>query len=158
MVSRRLGLVRVCAALPIRCHPDRRHRGACMTNGNVRTVHRPLCPNGSGALSARNAVAPCGEAARPCVLAATILASAMAFIDGTVANIALPAIQRDLATDFAVLQWVVNAYALMLGGLILVGGGLGDRIGRKRVFIAGIALFAVSSLGCAVAPGPGFLI
>jgi EmrB/QacA subfamily drug resistance transporter len=92
------------------------------------------------------------------VLAATILASAMAFIDGTVVTIALPAIQRDLVADFAVLQWVVNAYALMLGGLILVGGGLGDRIGRKRVFVAGIALFTVGSLACAAAPGPGFLI
>ena len=77
-------------------------------NGKVRTVHRPLCPDGSGALGAKDAAAPCAGAARPYVLAATILASAMAFIDGTVVNIALPAIQRDLAADFTVLQWVVN--------------------------------------------------
>lgn len=100
----------------------------------------------------------CGEASRPYVLAATILASAMAFIDGTVVNIALPAIQRDFATDFAVLQWVVNAYALMLAGLILAGGGLGDRLGRRRVFVTGISIFAVGSLGCAAASGPGLLI
>ncbi len=62
----------------------------------------------------------------------------MAFIDGSVVNIALPAIQRGLGADIADLQWVVNGYLLMLGALILVGGGLGDRIGRRRVFLIGI--------------------
>jgi MFS family permease len=76
------------------------------------------------------------------VLAATVIASAMAFIDGTVVTIALPALQTELQTDFQQLQWVVNAYTLPLGALILVGGGIGDRIGRKRVFVAGIATFA----------------
>jgi len=113
-------------------------------------LHRPLCPDGRAA-RAPEATAPCAEAARPFVLAATIIASAMAFIDGTLVHIALPAIRADLGSSFAALQWVVNAYALMLGGLILIGGGLGDRFGRRRVFTWGIAVFAVSSLACAIA-------
>jgi EmrB/QacA subfamily drug resistance transporter len=95
---------------------------------------------------------------RALVLAATVLASAMAFIDGTVVTIALPAIGADLGADLQDLQWVVNAYMLMLGALILIGGSLGDRVGRKRVFIIGIILFAAASLACALARGPGFLI
>jgi EmrB/QacA subfamily drug resistance transporter len=124
----------------------------------ARAALRLLSPNGSGTLNAADTTASCGEKSHPYVLAATIVASAMAFIDGTVVNIALPAIQSDFATSFAVLQWVVNAYALMLAGLILIGGGLGDRLGRRRVFVTGISIFAVASLGCAAAPGPGFLI
>ena len=120
-------------------------------------LHRTLFPEGRAALSG-SANAPCAETARPFVLAATIVASAMAFIDGTVVTIALPAIQRDLSAGFATLQWIVNAYALMLGGLILVGGSLGDRIGRRRVFVAGIAVFAVSSLLCAMATTGAALI
>src|SRR5687768_1082681 len=92
------------------------------------------------------------------VLAATVLASAMAFIDGTVVTIALPAIQEDLRAGFGQLQWVVNAYTLMLGALILVGGSLGDRLGRKRVFIAGVAIFAAASLLCALTTGAAMLI
>jgi EmrB/QacA subfamily drug resistance transporter len=92
------------------------------------------------------------------ILAATVLASAMAFIDGTVVTIALPAIQTDLHASFQALQWVVNIYTLMLGALILVGGGLGDRLGRKRIFVAGIALFAAASLFCAVAPSAPVLV
>ena len=119
--------------------------------------HRILFPEGRVALSGA-ADAPCAESARPFVLAATIVASAMAFIDGTVVTIALPAIQNDLSAGFATLQWIVNAYALMLGGLILVGGSLGDRIGRRRVFVAGIAVFALSSLLCAIAAsGPALV-
>ena len=102
--------------------------------------------------------AACPPSSRPFVLAATILASAMAFIDGSVVNIALPAIQSDLAAALAGLQWVINAYLLMLGALILVGGGLGDRLGRRRVFIAGIGLFTIASVACALAPGLWFLV
>jgi len=92
------------------------------------------------------------------VLAATVLASAMAFIDGTVVTIALPALQAEFDASFQALQWVVNAYTLMLAALILVGGGLGDRLGRKRVFMAGIAIFALASLKCALAPSVEILI
>jgi EmrB/QacA subfamily drug resistance transporter len=92
------------------------------------------------------------------VLAATVLASAMAFIDGSVVTIALPVIQREFRADFQALQWVVNAYTLMLGALILVGGALGDRVGRRRVFVIGIAVFAAASLACALATSVGVLI
>ena len=88
----------------------------------------------------------------PFVLAATILASSMAFIDSSIAGIALPAIGLDLGASFQALQWVVNAYTLMLGGLILVGGAVGDRFGRRRIFLIGMVTFALASLACAMAP------
>jgi EmrB/QacA subfamily drug resistance transporter len=86
------------------------------------------------------------------VLLATVLGSGMAFLDATVVNIALPAIGEDLDASLAGLQWTVNAYALTLAGLILIGGSLGDHLGRRRVFVWGVAWFAVASLLCAVAP------
>jgi EmrB/QacA subfamily drug resistance transporter len=98
-------------------------------------------------------------AARPTlILAATVLASAMAFIDGSVVTIALPVIQSEMRASFQGLQWVVNAYTLPLGALILVGGGMGDRLGRKRIFLAGIVIFALASLLCAAAPSLAVLI
>src|SRR3954469_6183603 len=96
--------------------------------------------------------------ARQFVLGATVLASAMAFIDGTVVMIALPIIQMDFRAGFPAMQWVVNAYTLKLGALLLVAGELGDRICRRRVFVLGIAIFALASLACAFAPGVGILI
>src|SRR6202035_2299003 len=91
-------------------------------------------------------------------LAATIIASSMTFIDGTVVNVALPALQADLHASIVDVQWVVEAYALFLGALILVGGSLGDQIGRKRVFLAGVVVFTLSSVMCGLAPSPLFLI
>jgi MFS family permease len=88
-------------------------------------------------------------------LAATVLGSAMASIDATVVGIALPAIGRDFHTGFADLQWVVTAYTLTLAGLLLVAGTLGDRYGRRRVFIIGVIWFAVASVLCGIAPCPG---
>jgi EmrB/QacA subfamily drug resistance transporter len=82
----------------------------------------------------------------------------MAFIDGSIVTIALPSIQSDLRTSFATLQWVVNAYALMLGTLILIGGGVGDRFGRRRIFLIGIGVFAIASIGCALAQDARVLI
>ena len=79
------------------------------------------------------------------MLAATILASAMAFIDGSVVTIALPVLQRELGAGLAALQWVVNGYTLFLGALLLVGGAAGDRFGRRRVFLAGTVVFAAAS-------------
>src|SRR5213593_2477619 len=84
----------------------------------------------------------------PWVLAATILASSMVFIDGTVVNVALPALQRDLAANLSDVQWVVESYALFLAALLLVGGAAGDRFGRRRVFSLGVALFAAASVWC----------
>ena len=90
----------------------------------------------------------CSEQARPWVLAATILGSSMAFIDGTVVNVALPALQSSLHATVVDVQWVIEAYGLLLSALILVGGALGDTLGRRNVFIAGTALFAAASVAC----------
>ncbi|MDD5247770.1 MAG: MFS transporter [Rhodocyclaceae bacterium] len=107
--------------------------------------------------TARDA-APCAAAARKWVLAATILASSMAFIDGTVVNVALPALQRDLRAGIADVQWVVEAYALLLAALLLMGGAAGDRFGRRRVFMLGVAVFAAASACCGLADGVRALI
>jgi len=86
------------------------------------------------------------------VVAATVLGSSMAFLDSTVVNVALPTIGKDLHTSLAGLQWVVTAYTLTLAGLILLGGSLGDRFGRRRVFLIGVVWFALASAVCGVAP------
>ncbi|MEM5328374.1 MFS transporter [Paraburkholderia sp. JHI2823] len=100
---------------------------------------------------------------RPCrrkrlALAATILGSSMAFIDGSVVNVALPSIQSELGASVGAMQWVVNAYLLFLGSLVLVGGSMGDKLGRRTVFIAGIALFTLASAACGLAPNAVALI
>jgi EmrB/QacA subfamily drug resistance transporter len=92
------------------------------------------------------------------VLAATVLGSAIASIDATVVGIALPAIGRDFNTGLAALQWVVTAYTLTLAGLLLVGGALGDRFGRRRIFLVGVVWFAVASVLCGIAPSADALI
>ncbi|WP_349372171.1 MFS transporter [Streptomyces sp. G-G2] len=92
------------------------------------------------------------------ILLATVLGSSMALLDSTVVNVALPRIGRDLGADLAVLQWTVNAYLLTLAGLILVGGALGDRYGRRRIFVLGVVWFALGSLLCGLAPNAGVLI
>jgi EmrB/QacA subfamily drug resistance transporter len=92
------------------------------------------------------------------ILAATILGSSMAFIDSTVVNVALPVMQRDLRATVADAQWIVDAYLLALSSLILAGGALGDRLGRLRVFGAGVILFAAASIWCGLAPGAMQLI
>jgi EmrB/QacA subfamily drug resistance transporter len=92
------------------------------------------------------------------VLLATVLGSSLAFIDATVVNIALPAIGRDLESDAAGLQWTVNGYALSLAALVLLGGSLGDRYGRKRIFLLGVSWFALASLLCGLAPTVELLI
>ena len=86
------------------------------------------------------------------VIATTILASSLAFIDGSVVNVGLPAIGRGLHADAVGLQWVVNAYLLPLSALLLLGGAAGDRFGRRRLLIAGVLLFGLASAACAVAP------
>jgi EmrB/QacA subfamily drug resistance transporter len=92
------------------------------------------------------------------LLAVTVAGSGMAFLDGTVVNVALPDIGRDLNASTSALQWILNGYLLTLASLILLGGSLGDRLGRRRVFQAGVALFTVASLGCAAAPTVELLI
>lgn len=92
------------------------------------------------------------------VLLVSILASSMAFIDGTALNVTLPVLQADLGATGSQLLWILNAYLLMLAALILIGGALGDRVGRKKVFAAGIVLFIASSLLCGLAASTGLLI
>jgi EmrB/QacA subfamily drug resistance transporter len=87
------------------------------------------------------------------VLTATMLASSLAFVDGSVVNVGLPAIGRSLNADASMLQWVINSYLLPLSALLLLGGAAGDHFGRRRMLMAGTALFALASLGCALAPG-----
>ena len=108
-------------------------------------------PSDTGVIRASPCDAPCEPSAAPWILAATILASSMAFIDGTVVNVALPALQQQLNASLVDVQWVIEAYALLLAALLLVGGAAGDRFGRRRVFLLGVALFALSSLGCGLA-------
>ncbi len=92
------------------------------------------------------------------VLAATILGSGMASLDGTVVNVALPRIGTDLNAGLTALQWTINAYTLTLAGLLLLGGSLGDRLGRRRIFVLGVIWFTVASAGCTIAPEAGVLI
>ncbi|HMA45935.1 MAG TPA: MFS transporter [Frankiaceae bacterium] len=92
------------------------------------------------------------------VLLATVLGSSVAALDATVVGIALPAIGRDFRVGLASLQWVVTAYLLTLAGLLLVGGSLGDRFGRRRVFVVGVAWFAAASLLCGIAPSAAVLV
>lgn len=108
-------------------------------------------PAGSGRLRA-------GTPAARWVLAATVVGSGMALLDGTVVNVALPAIGRDLRAPVAGLQWVLAAYLVTLASLLLAGGALGDVIGRRRVFLVGAVWFAVASAGCAAAPDLGVLV
>jgi EmrB/QacA subfamily drug resistance transporter len=96
-------------------------------------------------------VAPCAKSLGPWILAATILGSSMAFIDGTVVNVALPALQANLNATVIDVQWVVEAYSLLLSAFLLVGGSLGDHYGRRRIFIIGTALFSLASLWCGFA-------
>jgi EmrB/QacA subfamily drug resistance transporter len=102
--------------------------------------------------------APASQSARRWTLTATILASSMTFIDGTVVNVALPALQADLHATVADVQWVIEAYALLLGTLILAGGSLGDQFGRRRVFLLGMALFTLASIGCGLSGSARALI
>lgn len=92
------------------------------------------------------------------VLVATILGSSMAFVDGTVVNIALPALQAKMGATIAQAQWVVEAYSLFVSALMLTGGALGDRFGRRRIFMIGVALFTLASIACGLAPSIGALI
>src|SRR5262245_42002645 len=101
---------------------------------------------------------PITRAREKWILAATIIASTMAFSDMTIVNVALPVLQHSLGASFAEVQWVVEAYTLVLSALILVGGAIGDLYGRRRIFSIGIVVFALASLGCGLAPDAETLI
>ena len=119
-------------------------------------IARPPCDE--ALIRAKEAVTPCSKSAGRWILAATILGSSMAFIDGTVVNVALPALQKGLSATVADVQWVVEAYALFLAALLLVGGSLGDLYGRRLVFAVGVGLFALASVWCGLVPNVNQLI
>src|SRR5712671_3311760 len=108
-------------------------------------------PCDENVIRSRSATAPCSKTSGRWVLVATTLASSMAFIDSTVVNVALPALQTNLNATIVDLQWVIEAYSLLLSALLLVGGSLGDHYGRRRIFLIGVALFAAASAACGFA-------
>jgi len=103
-------------------------------------------------------VSPDSRASGRWALAASILGSGMAFLDGSVITVALPVLQSQLGTSVATAQWIVEAYALFLSSLVLVGGSLADRFGRRKIFVLGVVVFAAASLACGLAPGAPTLI
>lgn len=115
-------------------------------------------PCNEGVIQATPCTGKCAENAQGWVLAATILGSSMAMIDGTVVNVALPTLQTAFQATAAQIQWIVESYALFLAALILVGGSLGDRFGRRLIYACGVALFAFSSVWCGLSPNVNQLI
>src|ERR687889_698695 len=115
-------------------------------------------PCDEGVIQSGEAKSPGAPKAGAWVLAATILGSSMAFIDETAVTVALPAVQGALGATAVDAQWIVEAYTLLLAALILVGGSLGDHLGRRRVFTIGIGLFAAASMWCGFAASPEQLI
>ena len=130
--------------------PDPRHRSRrSLSEQPSLRASEPLI--GSDALRV-------GEARGRWVLLATILGSSMALLDGTVVNLALPRIADDLDASFGGLQWILNGYTLALAALILLGGGLGDRFGRRRIFVMGAVGFTIASVLCAVSMSVPMLV
>ena len=115
-------------------------------------------PCEEAAIQSIRVVRDCAASAKPWVLLATILASSIAYIDEFIVNVALPAIETDLATSAIVVQWLINAYTLSLSSLLLIGGAAGDQFGRRRLFIIGIGIFAAASLWCGISPNVTQLI
>jgi EmrB/QacA subfamily drug resistance transporter len=109
-------------------------------------------------IQSRRGATPCAAEAGPWVLTATILGSSMAFIDGTVVNIAVPALQTSFYANVVDIQWVIESYGLFLSALILAGGALGDLFGRRRIFLLGVGIFAAASAACGLAPSIKVLI
>lgn len=117
---------------------------------------KPPCDD--AVIQSRNAASPCRPAQAGWILTATILGSSMAFIDGTVVNVALPALQKDFGATVLGVQWVIESYSLTLAALLLVGGSMGDMFGRRRMFVLGVGFFAAASAYCGLSPSIGHLI
>src|SRR5829696_2414402 len=117
-----------------------------------------LQPCDAGVISCTRGAAPCHPTSRPWVIAAASLGSGMAFLDSTVMNVALPAVQMNLELSAREVQWVFGAFAVVLAAFLLLGGTLGDHYGRRRIFVMGATIFAFASAWCALAPGPAQLI
>src|SRR6185369_17250370 len=131
---------------------------ACGDAKAIRMSHIGKSPCDEGAVLYGAETSPRPRAAQRWTLVAAVLGSSMAFLDGTVVNVALPAIQRDLQATASQAQWVIESYSLFLAALLLVGGSLGDRFGRRRIFVTGVALFTIAAAGCAFAVSAGQLI
>jgi EmrB/QacA subfamily drug resistance transporter len=110
-------------------------------------------PSDLATIRATRSTQRCPRTDKPWVLAAAVLGSGMAFIDGTAVNVALPAMEAGLAASIAAMQWVVNSYTLFLAANLLIGGAAGDRFGRRRIFVIGVASFTAASVWCGLAPG-----
>jgi EmrB/QacA subfamily drug resistance transporter len=119
---------------------------------------KPPCDEGWMAARKAPATSECGKVQRRWTLAATILGSSMVFIDGTVVNVALPALQTNLNATVTDVQWVIEAYTLFLAALLLLGGALGDQFGRKKIYMIGVCFFALASVWCGLAPNVHQLI
>ncbi len=132
------------------------HLGQCFSHLKMPNIVKQPCDE--GVIRSAPCTAPCSRNAGRWVLAATILGSSMAMIDGTVVNVALPVLQSELNATTTDVQWIVESYALFLAALILVGGSLGDRFGRRRIFAYGVALFALASVWCGLSPNVSQLI
>ena len=127
-----------------------------MNNANaIRTPQAIPCPE---ATDLDPDYHPCAKTNRRAVLLITILGSSLAFMDGSIVNVALPTLQRAFHAGASSVQWVVQSYALFSAALLLFSGALGDQFGRKKIFVLGVAFFTASSLGCAVANSLPFLI
>src|SRR3954452_7215388 len=101
---------------------------------------------------------PLSQRRKRLTLAATIFGSSMAFVDGSVVNVALPAIQHTLHATVTSTQWIVNAYLLLLGAMLLIGGAAADLYGRRHIFLLGIAVFTIASIACGLSPNITALI
>jgi EmrB/QacA subfamily drug resistance transporter len=119
---------------------------------NKLTINPKARPCDEATIRSTRAVANCAASAKPWVLLAAILASSISYVDESVVNVALPAIETDLATSVVVVQWLVNAYTLCLSAFLLVGGAAGDLLGRRRIFVVGVAIFAAASVWCGFSP------
>ena len=119
-------------------------------------IGKPPCEN--GVTMDEDAARSCSASSRRWTLVAAVLGSSLAFIDGTVVNVALPSIQRQMGATVSDAQWVMESYALFLASFLLVGGVLGDRFGRRRIFMIGIGLFTLASIGCSLSTTVEFLI
>src|SRR6204780_1989987 len=134
--------------------PLPRVQGAERLNAGLRMK----TPRNNAVMKSADGAVPCEKEARAWVLAATILGSSMAFIDSTVVNVALPALQASFHATVVDVQWIVESYGLLLAALILVGGSLGDLFGRRLFFVIGVVIFALASAGCGSASNISQLI
>lgn len=116
------------------------------------------CARGAAQAAGRGGDGHDARSAQRLVLAGTVLGSSLAFIDGSAVTLTLPVMQQQLGGDVAAAQWIINAYALLLGALVLAGGAMADRYGRKRIFLVGVLVFSAASLACGLAPSLPVLI